>query len=197
MKPKEHILEFVFDKVAKMGLKGVSMDLIASELKISKKSLYHYFDGKDDLINSSVKYGCETITSNIVKIASSISNPLIATIFTAVDILMWRLRVSEKFINDTFASLSLGDYVVDTRNKINAIRKESVTKSVEQGYLISEKSVDDLIDFLKERFYISDELKNRDKVTMQTAFNVVTENLMLIATRKGKEIILELKENYS
>jgi len=47
---KNRIIETTKEKLIKYGYKKVNLDLIASELKISKRTIYENFNSKDDLI---------------------------------------------------------------------------------------------------------------------------------------------------
>ena len=49
---KEKILDVAAKFIQKFGLKKFTVDEIAAELKISKKTIYKYFESKDDLIRS-------------------------------------------------------------------------------------------------------------------------------------------------
>lgn len=47
---KERILDVAAEKINSYGLKKFTVDEIAAELKISKKTIYKYFKSKDDMI---------------------------------------------------------------------------------------------------------------------------------------------------
>jgi AcrR family transcriptional regulator len=52
MEPKERILEKADELFHKYGLRSVSMDDIAAQTGMSKKTLYHYFVDKDELVDA-------------------------------------------------------------------------------------------------------------------------------------------------
>ena len=54
MDARENIVEKAKELFCKYGIKSVSMDDICKELGISKKTLYHYFDQKDDLVEETL-----------------------------------------------------------------------------------------------------------------------------------------------
>ena len=47
---KEKLLEDISELFLKFGLRSTSMDDIANHLKISKKTLYQYFENKDNVV---------------------------------------------------------------------------------------------------------------------------------------------------
>lgn len=51
MEPQEKILKISLELFFKYGIKRVTMDDIAKELGMSKKTIYHYYKEKDDLVN--------------------------------------------------------------------------------------------------------------------------------------------------
>ncbi|MDP4145528.1 MAG: TetR/AcrR family transcriptional regulator [Bacillota bacterium] len=59
---KDIILKTAAEKIQRYGLRKFTMDEIAEELKISKKTLYKYFSGKDAIIH---EYFMEIIESDM------------------------------------------------------------------------------------------------------------------------------------
>ena len=53
---KLHIIKNVGLMYLKFGIRGVTMDDVAAEFGISKKTLYQYFSDKQDLVSQVVNY---------------------------------------------------------------------------------------------------------------------------------------------
>ena len=53
---KQFILKNVGNLYFKHGIRGVTMDDVASEFGISKKTLYQYFNDKKDLVCQAIDY---------------------------------------------------------------------------------------------------------------------------------------------
>lgn len=68
---KEIILKTAAEKIQLYGLRKFTMDEIAEELKISKKTLYKYFSGKDEIIH---QYFSEIIRSDIESTEESLKD---------------------------------------------------------------------------------------------------------------------------
>jgi AcrR family transcriptional regulator len=51
MEPQEKILKTSLELFFKYGIKRVTMDDIAKELGMSKKTIYQFYKEKDDLVN--------------------------------------------------------------------------------------------------------------------------------------------------
>ena len=51
----DRIIDLAFHAFLQKGFKAVSMDLVASRLRISKKTIYKYFDSKEELLESGLQ----------------------------------------------------------------------------------------------------------------------------------------------
>jgi AcrR family transcriptional regulator len=72
---KEKIIQKAAELHFKYGIKNVTMDQIAQELGISKKTIYTYFLNKDDLVSQTSDYIFDRVQSEIDKIYSMKLNP--------------------------------------------------------------------------------------------------------------------------
>ena len=52
MEVKDKILETALHLFFRFGIKAITMDDIAKEMGISKKTIYRFFGEKDDIVNS-------------------------------------------------------------------------------------------------------------------------------------------------
>ncbi|WP_346861952.1 TetR/AcrR family transcriptional regulator [uncultured Draconibacterium sp.] len=60
----------------KLGIRNVTMDNIAAEFGISKKTLYQYFSDKEDLVSQVVDYFLEDLKTDLQKIALGNANAI-------------------------------------------------------------------------------------------------------------------------
>ncbi len=72
---KDKIIQKAAELHFKYGIKNVTMDQIAHELGISKKTIYTYFLNKNDLVAQTVDYIFDKVQSEIDKIYSLKLNP--------------------------------------------------------------------------------------------------------------------------
>jgi len=70
------ILEVAYTLFNKRGFKAVSMDDLAKESGMSKKTIYKYYSSKAKLIESLVKANIEEKIQQIAEISKSTSNPI-------------------------------------------------------------------------------------------------------------------------
>ena len=74
-----------------LGFKSVTMDDIAAEMGISKKTIYQHFSNKDQLVKESTLYLFETISCGIDAICAIGNNP-IEELFLIKDFVMKNLK---------------------------------------------------------------------------------------------------------
>lgn len=100
MKEKEIILKYAGDRFHKEGFHKISMDEIATQLRISKKTIYKYFPSKDKLIESLIDRHCEEHMKNEIKIIEQDVN----VVKKIIQMIQFNLnefsKLSEKWISD-------------------------------------------------------------------------------------------------
>jgi AcrR family transcriptional regulator len=116
---KEKVIEKAGDMFLKLGFKSVTMDDIANEMGISKKTLYKYFDNKDHLVDETVSFVQDTINDILCQIMDNNYNAIeenfvIKNVFknmfkNAKSSPMYQLK---KYYPETFAKLM--DREIDT-----------------------------------------------------------------------------------
>jgi len=73
---KEKILEKATDLFLNLGFKSVTMDDLANEMGISKKTIYAHYDNKTKLVEESTDHLFETISHGIDYICALHKNPI-------------------------------------------------------------------------------------------------------------------------
>jgi predicted transcriptional regulator len=128
---KENILQKAGEIFLKLGFKSVTMDDIANEMGISKKTIYKYFHNKEELVDESLSYLHELIHNSVSCICEKGFN-----------------AIEENFeIKNTFKDLfkntddspmyQLQKYYPKTYNKLMAdefcMFKDCILKNIEKG----------------------------------------------------------------
>ena len=76
MKEKNKIIEQMEDKFFRDGFYKTTMDEVASELKMSKKTIYKFFPSKDDLVMAIAKHFMEGMKCKILPALNSDKNAI-------------------------------------------------------------------------------------------------------------------------
>jgi len=76
MEDRTKIVELTEDKFFREGFYKTTMDEVASELKMSKKTIYKFFPSKDDLVTAIARHFMEGLKSKIVPALNSEKNAI-------------------------------------------------------------------------------------------------------------------------
>ena len=88
---KDQILLKATDLFLTLGFKSVTMDDIAAEMGISKKTIYQHYSNKDQLVEASTMHLFETISCGIDQICALENNP-VEELFLIKDFVMKNLK---------------------------------------------------------------------------------------------------------
>ena len=73
---KEAILNKSLKMFVNHGFKSITMDDIAKEMAISKKTIYQHFESKNDLVAATVDYVFDSAASRLTEIAENAQTPI-------------------------------------------------------------------------------------------------------------------------
>jgi AcrR family transcriptional regulator len=123
---KEKILEIARQKFFQDGFVKTSIDEIAREYHISKKTIYKHFKSKDDLLTGVVKDFTGRVTNTIIEIMKSKKNS-IEKLIDVLDLIQNSIRqFSLRYIDD------IQKHKPKLWNYIEKFRKENLEKIVYQ-----------------------------------------------------------------
>jgi AcrR family transcriptional regulator len=195
MAKREKIIKRAAEMIAELGVKSLRVDDLASDLGISKRTLYEMFGDKEELLYHSIKYlfqkEKDEVRASIVGLHSGI--PMLFEMFDA----MTKRGVTRKRVMENLAKFypSLYERVM-TENRDNGLAqlRNKLNSLVEEG-LISERVNIDLS--ITMFYYISMGLMRNhgrlvlpNDITEQEAIRYTIVNFFRgIATLKGVEQI--------
>ncbi len=187
---KEKILHKATDLFLTFGVKSVTMDDIAKELAISKKTIYTFFSTKTKIVEDTTNYLFNKINSEIITICASGQNP-IKELFLVKSLVLEHLKNEEtspqyqlqKYYPKLFDSIKQKQF-----NSINDCISNNLKKGIDEGLYRK-----DLDSNLIVRFYFigvmgikNVELFPMDKFGMPYLMdNLLEYHIRAIATEKG------------
>jgi len=196
---KEVILKKTGDIFLKLGFKSVTMDDIASELGISKKTIYKYFKNKEELVDETTIHLHETMHKSVVCICEKGFNAIqenfeIKKMFKDLlknsdDSPMYQLK---KYYPKTYVKIMEKEF---------SMFKDCILNNIEKG--INEGLYrKDMDTELTAKFYFSLAMSVHDatfytynKNTLnKLETNVLEYHTRAIATEKGLQILKEQLE---
>jgi len=187
---KEKILHKATDLFLTFGVKSVTMDDIAKEMAISKKTIYTFFSTKTRLVEDTTIYLFNKINSEILTICSSGHNP-IKELFLVKSLVLEHLKNEETSPQYQLQKYypKLFDFMKQKQfDSINDCISNNLKKGIEKGFY--RKNLDNN---LIVRFYFigimgikNVELFPMDKFGMPYLMNNLLEyHIRAIATEKG------------
>lgn len=146
---KEKIIEKATDLFMKLGFKSVTMDDIAGEMCISKKTIYKYFCNKELLIEETTEIVHKAIHQSIDAIVEKKHNAIeenfeirkmFKEMFKAADTSpAYQLKKHYPEIYDTVMSREI--------NECNAVFKQNIEKGIQQGLYRIGVAIDTYVGF--------------------------------------------------
>ncbi|MES1223483.1 MAG: TetR/AcrR family transcriptional regulator [Bacteroidota bacterium] len=144
MEQQERIVQKAHEMFMRYGIRSISMDEIASQLGVSKKTIYQFFTDKDALVDAVIDIELHGSEEDCYQHREKSENP-VHEIFIATDMVLEMLKVMnptllfelQKYHPSTFKKIS------DHKNKfLYKLVKENLDKGVEEGYYRPEINTD-------------------------------------------------------
>lgn len=123
-KELENILNKVGDLYNRYGIKSVTMDDVARELGISKKTLYQYVENKNDLVSKVLDFILEERNCHIQEIVTKNLNAIEELLEVGIHI----VKTTRDY--NLSAEYDLKKYYPDLFNKMHEIRKDRMYNAV-------------------------------------------------------------------
>ncbi|GKX67413.1 TetR/AcrR family transcriptional regulator [Inconstantimicrobium mannanitabidum] len=173
------IMKVAAEKIQMYGLRKFTMDEIAAEIKVSKKTIYKYFNSKDDIIAEYFREIVESdknYTIEAIKKADSLEEKLNSIIYSYHK---YKLPISVldeayKFYQDQWEKVQqLKDF------KLNLI-KETIKEAIDQGIVkpdIQLSIISTILESVSNTFLDYKFLSQND-MTMKEAMNQVMSILL-------------------
>jgi AcrR family transcriptional regulator len=199
MEPQEKILQKAFELFKRYGIRSVTMDEIAGQCGVSKKTVYHYFEDKESLV-SAVMDNMISKTEICCKTHSQIAENAVHEIFLTADmiqemmeginpILMYDLR---KYYNTAFAQLEK-----HKQQFIYSILKANMEKGIAEGLYREDIKVDVLTRYQIHNMAVAfeEDIFPKSKYTVtELDYELTLYNLYGLATSKGAKLIEKYKQ---
>ncbi len=178
----------------KYGIRSVTMDDVARELGISKKTIYKYFENKADLVHKSVRTIYDSLQKHLLEINKTTKN--------AIDELMMIDQVVGEVLENHNPSLrfQLQKYYPHTYNSLYEGRhnliEEVISSNVEKGKkagLYRNEASTDIMTYLycsKMHTLPEEELELLEKHSIKAMMSQAMEyHIRGMATEKGLEYL--------
>lgn len=188
---RERILDFCLKKFFKDGFHKVSMDTLAGELQVSKKTLYKHFSSKEEIVKEVVN----TFTSSIGKSIESVikaNDDSLTKAFRLFEIMgSVSMQLSDKWVRDIkIHTYELWEKIDEFRTKkAYAVLGNIIKQGQSEGIIINKPTELIIHLFVNSiRSIVNPDFLFYQKFNYQEAFNHTFEILFNgILTPKGKK----------
>ncbi len=196
---KEEILHKATDLFLTYGVKSVTMDDIAKEMAISKKTIYNFFSTKTKLVEATTNQLFDKINFKISTICSFKHNP-IKELFLVKTLLLEQLKNEEtspqyqlqKYYPKIFESIKHKQF-----NSVNECISTNLKRGIEEGLYREELD----IDLITRLYFIgmmgikNVELFPKEKFDMPyLMYGYLEYHMRAITTEKGLEFLKRMLE---
>lgn len=196
MKMKERIISKATDLFLKLGFKSVSMNEIASEMSISKKTIYKHFNSKELLIEEStiivhkaVRESIETIVArnhNSIEENFEIKKMFKEMFKTANSSPIYQLK---KYYPDIYSALLSKEV-----HECKKLFKYNIEKGIQEGLYRTDFNVGHYVSFYYTLIFSVNENTSSEKELNKLELEALEYHTRAMATEKGKiELEKQLK----
>ncbi len=133
---KDRIQITAKDLFMRVGIRSVTMDDIARELSISKKTLYQYFDNKDQLVNEIVRSHLEEEKVEFSEIEANAENAIheLIGIAQCIRAHISNLNPSTLYDVQKYHAEAWNHFKEFKQNGIKGHVKRNIKRGIEEGY---------------------------------------------------------------
>ncbi|MBI5857954.1 MAG: TetR/AcrR family transcriptional regulator [Sphingobacteriales bacterium] len=199
MDQKERIQAKADEMFMRYGIRSVSMDDIAAQLAISKKTLYQFFSDKDELVDAVVDAELKRGQRDCVQ-CLKVSKNAVEEIFITMD------QIAEQFRNmnpvvlydlEKFHPASYNRFLKHKHEFLLEVIRKNMERGIREELFRPEINVDILSKFRLESMMIAFNLNvfpPRKYNLVEVTQEIIEHYLYGLATLKGHKLILKYKQ---
>lgn len=199
MEVRDRIVKKAHELFMRYGIRSVSMDEVASQLGMSKKTIYQFYADKDSLVEDVIDIELHESECTCINHKAHSSNA-IDEIFMAMDMmqeLLSRMNPSVIFDMEKYHPNAFKKYSEFKNKFLYAMIKQNLEKGKEEGLYRAEVNTEIMTRFrLASTFLVfNPELFPLGKHSLATVIIETTDNFLCgLATAKGQKLIQKYKQ---
>lgn len=190
---KGRIMETALKAFTQQGIRAVKMDAIASELSISKRTLYEIYEDKEHLLFETIKNYDERKRQTLTEYAQQDNHHVIDIILEAYRLKLKEIRsVNPLFYTDILKYPKLAQYIKNNNERARERYTAFMQRGVDEGYLrpdVNYQMIPYMMEAISQYILTS---KLLDKYSFEEMFtNYFLVSLRGLCTQRGIKIIDE------
>lgn len=179
---REKLLEAAAAGLKERGMKRFSVDELARNLHISKKTIYDLFDSKKSLVESAVEYMLSELASDVENIGQSEPNSLRGLVYSIMAGVKFFCTMPSHTYSEIRECAVCNEIVGNTAERVERL----LSRNADEEYLNKGLNFETVSNVIKAQFtaqYAGDYDAN---TILERTFNILITILYGIATQKGK-----------
>lgn len=189
---KETVLKKASEMFLSCGFKSVTMDDIANELGISKKTIYKYFENKEMLVDESAELIHQNIQMKIEEVCNEGYNAIQENFETKrkIDSLFKNLNESPFFQLEKYYAQTFRKIIDKKKKSFKLFVQNNIERGIAEGLYRKEthkEVISTLYFLLSTAIHSSENFKNQRAVKLIA----IEYHIRAIATPKGLKILEE------
>lgn len=199
MEIKERIQEKARDLFMRFGIRSVSMDDIATQLGMSKKTIYQFFADKDELVDAVMAANINQTQDDYCKCTQNASNA-VEEIFLTMEMIQEQFRNMNPMILYDLQKFHIGAFRKLAAHKnefLLSIIRTNIEKGIEEGLYRKDINADILSKFMLESMMIAFnmDLFPPTKYNLADVTQEIIEHFLFgLATTEGHQLILKYQK---
>ncbi|HXU27897.1 MAG TPA: TetR/AcrR family transcriptional regulator [Bacteroidia bacterium] len=201
MEVKDKILETSLNLFYKYGIKAITMDDIAKEMGISKKTIYRFFKEKDDIVNQLSETELKKSQLMMEEMRKQANDPIHEMILISIHIQKVFAEINPVFFYDLNKQFSkaLNDFKKFKSECIFTNINRNIIEGVKQGLYRSDLDVDFAAQYrvLQMDMFMGRSDFAFENISMAKAHQLIMDIFMHgISTVKGHKLINKYKNKH-
>lgn len=198
MEPKNRIIQQARDLFLRLGIRSVSMDDIAGQMGMSKKTLYQHFADKDDLVDMVVEFETNRMQTECNLCSTSAENA-VEEIFKTMEMVMQHFRDMNPMVLfdlHKFHIHAFEKFMEYKNNFLLEIISNNLKRGIKEGFFRQDIKIDILAKFRLESMMLAFNMEAFPPAKYNAAEVTVTmiENFLYgLATESGFKRIEQYK----
>ena len=186
-------METALKAFTQQGIRAVKMDAIASELSISKRTLYEIYEDKEHLLFETIKNYDERKRQTLTEYAQQDNHHVIDIILEAYRLKLKEIRsVNPLFYTDILKYPKLAQYIKNNNERARDRYTAFMQRGVDEGYLrpdVNYQMIPYMMEAISQYILTS---KLLDKYSFEEMFtNYFLVSLRGLCTQRGFKVIDE------
>ncbi|MEP1097560.1 MAG: TetR/AcrR family transcriptional regulator [Cyclobacteriaceae bacterium] len=140
METKEKILHDAEELFVQFGVRSVTMDDVAREASMSKKTLYQYFDNKDKLVSEVALHHLDKETEEFLEIEATAQDAIHELFLVTLCLRkhVFKMNPSLLFDMQKYHAEAWGHYMNFKNTTVRGYIERNISRGIKEGYFRSE-----------------------------------------------------------